>query len=108
VQTTSSSTGAYRISILQVGTYSISAYIPPPTTSGLAYNYNAAGIRPIIDTTKTIRIDHAFGAKDKIFGSYTARDDVATYTRAHLWLPVTPYITKQNSLPGKRLITVLR
>ena len=56
----------------------ISAYIPAPATSGLVNNYNAAGIRPIIDTTDTIRIDHTFGAKDKIFGSYSVRDDVTT------------------------------
>jgi hypothetical protein len=74
----------------------IDAYIPAPTTSGLVNNYDAAGIRPIIDTTDTIRIDHMFGAKDKLFGSYTVRDDVTTYSQAHLWLPVSPYITKQD------------
>jgi hypothetical protein len=74
----------------------IAAYFPSPTTPGLVNNYNAAGTLPIIDTTDNIRIDHSFGDKDKIFGSYYVRDDVTTYTQAHLWLPVTPYITKQD------------
>jgi hypothetical protein len=74
----------------------IAGYIPHPTTAGLVNNYNAAGTLPIIDTTDTIRIDHLFGAKDKIFGSYNVRDDVTTYTQGHLWLPVSPYITKQD------------
>jgi hypothetical protein len=74
----------------------IAAYIPAPSTSGLVNNYNSAGTLPIIDTTDTIRIDHSFGDKDKIFGTYNVRDDVETYTQGHLWLPVTPYITKQD------------
>jgi len=74
----------------------IAAYIPPPTTAGLVNNYDSAGTLPIIDTTDSIRIDHSFGDKDKIFGTYNVRDDVETYTQAHLWLPVRPYITKQD------------
>jgi hypothetical protein len=74
----------------------IAQYIPAPTTSGLVNNYNAAGTLPIIDTAETIRIDHSFGEKDKIFAVYNVRDDVTTYTQGHLWLPVRPYITKQD------------
>jgi len=74
----------------------IASYIPHPTTAGLVNNYNAAGTLPIIDTTDTIRIDHAFSDKNRIFGTYNVRDDVTTYTQGHLWLPVSPYITKQD------------
>lgn len=74
----------------------IAKLIPPPTNSSLTNNYNSAGTLPIIDTTYTIRIDHSFDDKNKIFGTYNYRDDIETYTQAFLWLPTSPYITKQN------------
>ena len=45
-------------------------YLPSPQTSALLNNYSFPSSHPILITGVTVRIDHSFGAKDKIFGSY--------------------------------------
>jgi hypothetical protein len=74
----------------------VATFIPAPSSTALTNNYISAGSRPILDTAYTIRIDHAFGDNDKIYGTYNYRDDITTYTQSFLWLPVSPYITRQN------------
>ena len=45
-------------------------YMPLPQNSSLTNNYAFPNSHPIIITSETIRIDHSFSDKDKIFGSY--------------------------------------
>ena len=46
------------------------SYMPLPQNSSLTNNYAFRSSYPIHITAETIRIDHSFSAKDKIFGSY--------------------------------------
>ncbi len=48
----------------------ILSYEPAPQNNSLINNYAFRNSFPINITSETIRIDHSFGAKDKIFGSY--------------------------------------
>lgn len=52
----------------------ILSYLPQPTTSSATNNYNYPWSYPVTTTLETIRIDHAFGPNDKIFGSYNVND----------------------------------
>jgi hypothetical protein len=75
----------------------IAAYIPAPTNSGLVNNYNFAGSYPIISTTDTIRIDQSLGQNDKLFGSYSVRDNVRNNNIGGLLqLPVSSFLTFQD------------
>ena len=51
------------------------SYYPLPTTPALTNNFNYSSSSPIVNTTYTIRIDQSFGDKDKIFGSYSSRQN---------------------------------
>ena len=62
------------------------AYYPAPTTSGLNNNYSLRSSSPIVNTTYTIRIDHSIGSKDKIYGSYSSRENTR-YSPTNLTLP---------------------
>lgn len=46
------------------------SFMPLPQNNALTNNYAFPNSHPIIITSETIRIDHNFGDKDKIFGSY--------------------------------------
>jgi len=75
----------------------IAAYIPKPSNANLTNNYNFTGSYPIISTTETIRIDHSFGANDKLFGSYNVRDNVRNNNIGGLLqLPVSSFLTFQD------------
>ena len=51
------------------------SYYPDPTTSSLVNNYTLAFSFPLLDTTMSFRIDQNLGQKDKIFFSYSSRDN---------------------------------
>ncbi len=53
----------------------IAAFYPTPTTGALGGNYTLTSSSPLTNTTYTIRVDQALGAKDKLFGSYSSRDN---------------------------------
>jgi len=74
----------------------IAGYIPAPTNGNLVNNYNWTGSYPIISTAETIRFDQSFGANDKMFVSYSVRDNVRNNTNGQLPLPVTAYLTSQD------------
>lgn len=75
----------------------IAQYIPHPSNSNLTNNYNFTGSYPIVSTTDTIRIDQSFGQNDKIFGSYSVRDNVRNNNIGGLLqLPVTSFLTFQD------------
>jgi hypothetical protein len=48
----------------------ILSYMPAPQNNSLTNNYAFRNTYPIHITSETIRIDHSFSDKDKIFGSY--------------------------------------
>jgi len=51
------------------------SYYPQPTTSDVTSNYTQQSTAPITNTTYTVRIDHNFGEKMKVWGSYSAREN---------------------------------
>lgn len=63
------------------------AYIPAPTQSGLLNNYSHAATTPINNTTYTIRIDASPSPRQKIFASYSTRENLRTCCST----PALPY-----------------
>lgn len=61
-------------------------YWPQPTNSNVFGNYSLRGAAPITDTTYTVRIDHNFNEKAKIWGSYNTREN-ALFTGGTPTLP---------------------
>ena len=53
----------------------IAALYPAATAPGLVNNFNFASSRPINNTTYSVRIDHNFSDRIKIFGSYNTREN---------------------------------
>lgn len=67
-------------------------YWPLPTNSNVFGNYSQSSVAPITDTTYSIRIDHNFSEKLKIFGSYNTREN-ALFTGG---LPTLPNPANPN------------
>ena len=63
------------------------SYIPPPTTPGLFNNYFYASSFPLTNTTYTLRVDINVSARQKVFASYSTRDNVRTCCAT----PLLPY-----------------
>ena len=75
----------------------IAAYYPLPTNGNLTNNYSLASSSPIFNTTYTIRIDHSIGANDKLFGSYSSRQNTRRNpTFLTLPAPVDPNVQTQD------------
>jgi hypothetical protein len=53
----------------------MAAYYPKPTSDSLNGNYSQQSVAPITNTTYTIRIDHNFNDKFKLWGSYNTRQN---------------------------------
>ncbi len=53
----------------------ILSYYPDPITSGLANNYTLNWSFPLLDTTMTFRIDQNIGTRDRIYFTYSSRDN---------------------------------
>ena len=53
----------------------IAAFYPAPTNGALTNNYTLSSSSPVFNTTYTIRVDHSIGSNDKIFGSYSSREN---------------------------------
>ena len=73
------------------------AYYPHPTSTGISNNYTLNTSSPLTNTTYTIRIDQTLGPNDKIFGSYSTRENTR-YSPQNLQLPppVTPNVQTQD------------
>lgn len=56
-------------------------YLPAPTSAGASQNYTHSDANPLANTVWTLRIDHSFSAKSRIFGMYSGRDNTR-YTSA--------------------------
>jgi hypothetical protein len=54
------------------------AYTPSPTQPGLINNFYYPFTQPINNTTNTIRIDASPSARQKLFASYSSRDNLRT------------------------------
>lgn len=70
-----------------------------PTTrnnNSLSQNYLESGSLPIVDTTYTVRVDHSFGQSDKVFGSYSLRENVKQNLAGQLPLPASNSQTFQD------------
>ncbi|WP_157477427.1 TonB-dependent receptor [Granulicella tundricola] len=73
------------------------AYYPTPTSPGISNNYTLNTSSPISNTTYTIRVDHSLGPHDKLFGSYSTRQNTHNSpTNFQLPSPVTPNVQTQN------------
>ncbi len=74
-------------------------YYPLPQSPSLDNNYVLNTASPLTNTTYTFRIDETLGAKDKVFVSYSTRENFR-YSPQNLQLPppVTPNVQTQNFL----------
>jgi hypothetical protein len=52
------------------------SFWPAPTNTNQFNNFSLASSIPITNTTTTIRIDHSFSEKSKLFGSYNSRENL--------------------------------
>ncbi len=53
----------------------IAAFYPLPTTPAISNNYSLASASTLFNTTYTMRVDHSIGSKDKLFGTYSTREN---------------------------------
>jgi len=73
----------------------IMKFIPEPNVTpsagndnGLINNFSFTTVNPILDTTWTVRIDHSFSEKDKLFFSFSKRDQESINGSPNLPPPV--------------------
>ena len=71
-------------------------YYPLPNGPGTFNNYTINVPYPITNTTYTVRIDHNLSARNKLFGSWTARQNTSQKAARTLPDPVDPNQWNQN------------
>jgi hypothetical protein len=75
----------------------IAAYYPAPTSGALNNNYTLSSASALTNTTYTVRIDESIGASNKIWGSYSSRQNTRNSpTNLTLPFPVDPDTQVQN------------
>ncbi len=75
----------------------ILAYFPPPTNSNIFNNFQFSSNSPIQNTTYTLRIDASLTDKQKIWSSYSTRDNNrVSGTPQILPYPIDPNTWKQD------------
>ena len=75
----------------------IAAFFPAPTNNALIGNYSQTSASSLFNTTYTIRIDHNIGKNDKLFGSYSTRENTRDNpTFLTLPPPVDPNVQTQD------------
>jgi hypothetical protein len=72
------------------------SYYPQPQTSGLASNYTFASSYPLTNTTYTLRIDANITQNDRLFASYSPRQNTRRSGARSLPDPVDPNEFQQN------------
>jgi hypothetical protein len=73
------------------------AFWPAPTNGAQFNNFTFASTLPINNTAMTIRIDHSFSDKSKVFWSYSSRENLRTSGNAAILPdPVDPNTWKQD------------
>ena len=53
----------------------IASFYPNPTNAALNNNFTYASSSPVFNTTYSIRVDHSIGDHDKLFGTYSSREN---------------------------------
>ena len=75
----------------------ILAFYPQPTNNALTGNYSLASSSPLTNTTYTIRVDQTLSAKDKLYGSYSSRENTRNNpSNLTLPAPVDPNTQTQD------------
>ncbi len=75
------------------------AYYPLPTSAGVTGNYTLNTSSPLTNTTYSVRVDESIGSKDKIFGTYSTRENTRNSPQNfQLPAPVTPNVQTQDFL----------
>ncbi len=69
----------------------IAAFYPTPTTGALNANYSLASAGTLANTTYTVRIDQNVGTKDKLFGSYSSRQNTRLSNTDFNSLPILTF-----------------
>src|SRR5581483_4078798 len=77
----------------KVGTAIANLY-PAPTSSALNNNYSLSSSSLVVNTTYTIRIDETINDKNKIWGSYSSRDNVRNSPTNRAFLGPQDYATQ--------------
>ncbi|HEX6771426.1 MAG TPA: TonB-dependent receptor [Acidobacteriaceae bacterium] len=77
----------------KVGTAVANLY-PHPTSPALNNNYTLTSSSLVVNTTYTIRIDEAINAKNKIWGTYSSRDNVRNNPTNRAFLGPQDYATQ--------------
>jgi carboxypeptidase family protein len=77
----------------KVGTAVANLY-PAPTSSALNNNYSLSSSSLVVNTTYTLRIDESINAKNKIWGSYSSRDNVRNSPTNRAFLGPQDYATQ--------------
>ena len=50
-------------------------YLPPPNSPGATQNYTNVDANPLTNTVWTLRVDHSFSDRSRMFGMYSGRDN---------------------------------
>ncbi len=76
----------------------IAAFYPTPSDpNALTGNYSLASSSTLANTTYSIRVDHSIGSKDKLYGSYSSRENTRNNpTFLTLPAPVDPNVQTQD------------
>ncbi len=75
----------------------LASFFPAPTNGALINNYSLASSSTLANTTYTIRVDHNLGNSDKLFGSYSSRENTRNNpTNLTLPSPVDPNTQTQD------------
>lgn len=64
----------------------IASFYPAPTNGALTNNYTLASSSALTNTTYSIRVDHSIGTHDKLFGTYSSRENTRN-NPTYLFLP---------------------
>ena len=75
----------------------IAAFYPAPNNNALTNNYSLSSSSPLSNTTYSLRVDHSIGSNDKLFGTYSTRENTR-YSPQNLTLPspIDPNVQTQD------------
>ena len=75
----------------------IAAFYPTPTNGNLTNNYSLSSASTEFNTTYSVRVDHSIGSNDKIFGTYSTRENTRDNPQnLTLPAPVDPNVQTQD------------
>ncbi len=81
----------------------IASFYPTPNINALTNNFSISSAFPLYNTTYSIRVDHSIGTSDKLFGTYSSRENTRYANTANgnggfltLPSPIDPDIQTQD------------